>query len=360
MIRKAIESVIPGGPFVVAGVESIFKHPFRTATVGLLGFAALGAWQGHFETSVEVKTEVTAEDLGRGEIVAIDLEIPEHPIVGFTADVVGAKTVLNKEFNATILGVDLPSIPAGTNWVTLADTVPTVISHNPNSITAAYDPGMLSDEDDDRIILTVPLDGFSVSNHIEPDREDYDFHGNWQNLGGNFASAFARSFDGLKDLPGIGTIDDANNATEQTLLGITRVSILNNVAETCTPNVTSNAVVYEAMHKNIANLAPLALRDSTDPQIQKLKDTKTATQIENMEIVVRIGAETDKQPFLPNQTLNFQNPYTDKMEEYAQNPDIQFEAEGTFECELSDEVKAMVGETKATPSATPSATSESK
>lgn len=333
-------------PAIRKTVEHIAHHPYRTLSglgaIGLIGAAGIGGWQGKFETSVAVEKKIVVEDQGYGEVTEVTLKIPEHPMVGYVADVTDAKTVLSKEIKGKIFGIKMPTIPAGTNWVTVDETVPTVISHNPNSITAAYDPGLIKDEDDDRLIFTVPLDTFSIENHIEPDGEKFDFHGNWMNLGGNFATAFARSFDGLKNLPGIGTLDQGNNETENTLLGVTRVNILNNVAESCTPKVTSNTVVYKALHENIANLAPLAIRDSTDPTIQKLKDTKTASQVEDIKVVVYIGAENDEQPFLPNQVLDFQNPYTEKIEEYKNNKDIKLESSGDFECELSDEVREIL------------------
>lgn len=355
MLRRVVES-LPGGPILVGVGESLGKHPIRYVTaigcLGLAGYAGVGAWQGKFETSVSVETAVEVEDQGRGEIVAIDLEIPERPLVGFTADVTGAKTVLSRAIEGKVLGINV-NIPAGSNWVTLAEQVPTVISYDPSKLTAQYDPGELSDETDDRIIISAPIDSFSVTNHIEPDREDYEFHGDWMNLPQNYVSALTHSFDALKNLPGVGDIDDAANKIEESLLGITRVNILNNVADVCTPKVSENVTVAKAIRENIAKEAAGAVAASNDPALLDL----TVRQLNTMKTVVYIGDESDAQPFLPNQSLQIQNPYTEKMTAFNENPEIKFESNGEFECELSDEVKALLADEQDTtePTGSPSA-----
>lgn len=346
MMRKFAESVVPGGPLIGVAMDTvgnILKHPIRTGvsmgTAGLLGFGIVGAWQGKFETSIEVKQSTTVESAGRGSVVAIDLDIPELPIVGFTTEVTGVKTVLKKEFRNTILGIEIPDIPAGTNWLTMDTTVDTVISHNSDLISAVYDPGLIEDETDDRIILKIPTEGFIITNHIDTEKEDPEFHGDWLTFPKNYATALATSFDGIKDMPGIGTLDKANSQSEKTLLGVTRASVLAKVAEVCAPVVMQDPEVNAAARANIINLAPLAIRDSVDPAIIELKDNNSATFVENLEVELQVGTEAEDDPTVDNMQIDFENPYTQQVEEYKKNPDIELETPGKFECEISDEVK---------------------
>lgn len=331
--------------------KEIWSHPFRTTTalgcVGLMGFAGVGAWQGKFETSVTIETTVEVEDPGRGEIIDIDLEIPEHPLVGYTAAVKGAKTVLTKTFEGKVLGKEI-KIPTSTNWLTLNTEVPTVISYDPSKLSAQYDPGMISDPDDDRIIISAPLDAFSIANHTDPVRERFESRGDWRNLPANAMVAVTESFEKAKDAPGVGAVDAAKNEMEQSLLAITRVNVLNNVASICGQEVAKNETVAKAMRLNIAEQAALALQSSTDPEIRAL----TIDQVDTMEKVVYFGVESDAQPFLPGQVLEFKNPYEVEIAAIKKNPDINLESAGKFECEFGDEVKAMLAEIEATASPT--------
>lgn len=366
IVKTGVETLVPGGKALTMGGEALGKgaergkrmvmstlrHPYRSlAAVGitlLAGNFGLGMWQGKFEMGFT--TEIDMEDEGRGTVVAIDLEIPERPLIGYTADVEGAKTVLDRGFNLGSL-----KIPTGTNWLDLNERVDTVVHFDPDRISAQYDPGMINDESDDRIILSVPADSFSVTNSMDPEREVYEFHGNWLNLPSEIISAYTHSFDVLKSVPGIGNIDDAGTNIETALLGMTRVKILENVANECTANVMENSTVYEAVHRNIGNAALEIIGSSGDPNLANL----TVGQAANMKVDVFIGTESDAQPFMPNQTFQFENPYSEKMKKLSENPDLAFESAGNFECELSDEVKEMLGETEeapatGTPAATPS------
>lgn len=346
MLRSIVES-LPGGPVIAGAFETLTKKPdralFTILSLGALGCVGTGVYHGLFAMDLKVENEIEIESEGRGEVVAVDLDINERPLIGFTADTTDAKTVLNRKLTGRIPIINKKiTIPAGSTWVTMGERVSTEVRYDPADISALYDPGLPSSEEDDRLIVKVPLDAFSVENHIEPDHEDFDFHGDWMSLPENYINALTHSFDMLKSVPGIGNIDKAKNKTEEALMGITRVNILGNVADTCTPKVTQNETVYEALHKNIADEALLAVAKSNDPALTDL----TVNQLNNMETVVYIGAESDAQPFLPNQNLSFTNPYTDKVTELSKDLDIKFEKEGTFSCELSDEVKQLLADAK--------------
>lgn len=356
IVRKGIESLVPGGALIGAGAEAgagigkaILSHPYRSlaalGSIGLIGGAGFGMWQGKFETSLSLENEITAGSEGKGTITLIDVEFPDIPMAAATVEVGGIQTRHGRELGGTILGKKV-SIPAGATWVDLQETVQSDILFDTKQITVEHDSGSGGDDyTDDRFIVSLPSEAISVNNYIEPDEERYEFHGDFLTGAENFASAWGQTFDKLKSVPGIGHLDDAKNAKEQMLLGATRLNTLDNVATDCMPKVVENESVYKAMHNNVANVAPLAIRDSDDPKIQELKDKLTVTQLEEIEVVVYIGAESDAQPFLPNQVIKFQNQYAEELEELKKDPDLNFTAVGDFECEMSDELKALLGDT---------------
>ncbi len=361
MLRKLAESAIPGGPIIGATIEHAIKHPYRVATgigaIGLVGYAGLGFYQGKFGVDVGVETEIVTEDQGRGTIVDIDLEIPERPLVGFTADVVGQKMVLSREFGGKVGPVTLPNISLGENGLTLDNRVESVVCYDPSLITAQYDPGMIEDETDDRVILSVPLDALCVENNIDPTHEDPEFSGDIFSLPANYVKAFTGSFNFLKDVPGLKQVDGGVDDMEQTMLSVSRVQMLSNVAETCTTKVMENTTVNKAAHNNIAKAALEVIASSNDPALMDL----TVRQISEMEVVTYIGAESDAQPSILNQNYNFTNPYTESIDALKDNTNLKFESQGEFECEISDEVKEMLGESEdaaATPTPSPEATNE--
>lgn len=340
------------------GFELVHDHPsvlwLPIGAVSVLGGIGIGLWQG-FKMNIDLETTATVVDEGYGEIVAVDLDIEPKPLVGFTADVIGAKTVL-----ASKLHLGPVTLPAGSNWVTLEQRIPTTINVDPAKIDIEYDPGKISDKTDDRIILNVPLDAFGIENTTDADsimQEDYEFGGDLFTYPEKLVAAATQSMEPLKDVPGVGAVDDAVSEKQQTLLKTTKINMLNNVVEVCAPKFMENQTVYEAVHENLKDAVYEAVGSSEDPEIVNMR--KNVEDWATMDVDAFIGAESDAQPNMPNQKLAFVNPYTDQMTKFKEDPEIQLESAGNFECELSDEVKEILG-VQDDPTASPSASAEAE
>ena len=342
METPQVLDVVPGvaqGRALMHIAEHLGGHPLvYTATLLFIGYSAtygLNGLRASF-ASIHEQKALSVESAGHGEVVAINLDIQEEPIVGFTANVTDAETALNHSLDINLGPLHVhPS--TGTDTLAWAGTINTTIDYNPANIRAFYDPGLKNDPNDDRIIIKVPLDDFSTHPEIDPQTSQPVFGSDILNLPRNLISGWGDSVTQLKSVPGISNIINAKTESEQVLTGFTQVNALDNVANTCSPLVASNETVWRAIHSHIGNAAILAVAKSNDPTLRKM----TLAQIDAMKVVVQIGAESDQpgKEFITGQAISTTNPYTDSLNKIKGIKDINLLSGGKFSCELSNAVK---------------------
>lgn len=350
MVFETVAAVKAGGKAMeMTGgmIKHFARHPIVYGTIGLA--AVLGATYGArgFVASyvdVEMEQETTVESPGRGEITEIDLDIQERPIVGFTAEVSDAKTTISNNLRVGLFGKEI-NIPQGNNSITWGGVVDTTINYDPSQIEALYDPGMLDDDTDDQITVRVPLEAFSVTPSVQPEGQTLDANDDMLGFFKNASEAWTESWSALKSVPGVSHMAKASSQGEQTAVAYTQVNVLKNVAEQCTPKVAKEPTVYDAIRARIAEDAMLAVGKSTDEALQAL----TIKQINNMETVVQIGAETADEPVITGQKLSTENEFTKRVAELNELEGVDLGSGGDFECEISDEVRDQLKNTSTPP-----------
>lgn len=368
LVNEAAKAVVPGlGAAEFAGnvVGSLWqfgiRHPKSVAvlgaitTFGLFGAPSFadGVRQSYFD--VQTTTTIESDSNGYGEITKLNLDLQPQPLTAYTADVTGVKTTLSHDTKATIFGKTI-TIPSwqGDVSVTSDTTVDATINYDPNQVSIEYDPGKVSDETDDEIIVNIPLAAFSTQVAAEPTTKVPQVSSDIRNLPENLASTYAKDVTQLRSVPGVTTVEGVSDKVTQSLLYTNQIKSLNNVATTCTAELTKNATVYSAIKKNIANDVLTAAHMDNKSELAN----KTVKEINAMKTVIRIGDETGEKPDITGQLLNTTNPYTDTYNEIKSNKLYQDNTDGTFTCEMSDAVKKLLDDkaAQATSTPTPSAT----
>lgn len=352
LVPNPIEAAVPGGAAlhiaqVVGGgiLRSVYRHPLVVApallAAGAVGIGLSGYAEGFAIPEVTIEQKVEAVYLGRADVIAIDLEIENRPLVGYTAEVTGSITKLNAEAAIKAGWIDEQRTIqlAEMKWNGIVDVL---INYDPSKMEIFYDQGMIADPADDKMILKVPLDAISTTASLQPLSANWDINENMLSLPANITSAWADSWSLIEKVPGLGQMAAANHTSEQTLAGFSAINALNNVEETCTPEVVKNVSVYTVLHNRMAeDLGNAVLNaDSGTPL-----DGLTVDQLRNMTRIVYIGDEDATSPVNLAQSMNFDSQYGDLISdiESGSNVDLSM-ADDAFKCSISDEVKAELAE----------------
>ncbi|MBC7746606.1 hypothetical protein H7Y40_01335 [Pedobacter sp.] len=344
LIRQGIEATVPGAGLASMGINvgkgiggEMFRHPIRSAVTLSLATAALtyggGYGYGYLVPEISTETSATVDNMGRAEIIDVDLDIEATPIVAFTAEVVGTEATINT--SQVIDAGWLPRIEVGIEKSTLTWTgkIDVPLSYNPDMVEVSYEQNIISDKTDDRLVFRVPVEAFSTTASVQPgDRWDIGEDG--RSVFTNMAGAFTDSFQFLKGAPGLGAMANLDRTNEQVGREIAATVALDATERECTSQVISNQTVNEAIHTNIAEDAIKAVLDSGSTEFDNL----TVEELKNLKRVVYIGAEDESNPVILTQVVSADGQYEPIVAKIKKEESVTIGGAGKFECKPSDQL----------------------